>query len=80
MGVGGSSTIGEPFACLEADAVEVLTGRGTPLVVCANEPPWSSVRARLAGVGLVDEIDAWDMDVAHLDSVVEQLTAAARAG
>ena len=71
----GSSTIGVPFYCVEADAVEVLAGRGTPLVVCANEPPWSSVRARLAGVALAAEIDAWDMDVAHLDSVVEGLTA-----
>jgi glycerol dehydrogenase-like iron-containing ADH family enzyme len=73
--VSGSSTIGVPFHCVEADAVEVLAGRGTPLVVCANEPPWSSVRARLAGVALAAEIDAWDMDVAHLDSVVEGLAA-----
>ena len=75
----GSATIGEPFHCLEADAVEVLAGRGTPLVVCANEPPWSSVRARLADVSLVAEIDAWDMDVAHLDAVVERLTTSADA-
>ena len=70
----GSSIIGTPFHCVEADAIEVLAGRGTPLVVCANDPPWSSLRPRLADLGLVAEIDAWDMDVAHLDAVVEQLT------
>jgi glycerol-1-phosphate dehydrogenase [NAD(P)+] len=70
----GSSTIGTPFRCVEADAIEFLDRIGGPLVVCANEPPWSSIRARLHAV-LVAEIDAWDMDVVHLASVVEQLVA-----
>jgi len=67
------STIGTPFACLEANARDVLTARDTPLVVCANEPPWSSFRAGLGAVDLLAEVAAWNMDVHHLAAVVDDL-------
>ncbi len=66
-------TFGTPFACVEADTVSVLEGRGAPLIVCANEPPWSSVRSALGSVTLAAEIEAWNMDVAHLAATVDQL-------
>ncbi len=69
------SVLGIPFACIEADAAELLTARGTPLVVCANEPPWSTVRATLGGTELLATIEAWDMDLAHLSTTVERLIA-----
>jgi glycerol-1-phosphate dehydrogenase [NAD(P)+] len=68
--------LGTPFACVEMDAVEFLIARGTPLVVCANEPPWSAVRATLDDAELLAEIDAWDMDLAHLSATVGRLVAA----
>ena len=49
-------TFGTPFACVEADTVSVLEGRGAPLIVCANEPPWSSVRSALGSVTLAAAI------------------------
>jgi glycerol-1-phosphate dehydrogenase [NAD(P)+] len=63
--------IGEPFATIEAPAVEVLCDLGRPLVVCANEPPWSSLRDRLRDVELLAVVDAWDMDVGRLHGLVE---------
>jgi glycerol dehydrogenase-like iron-containing ADH family enzyme len=68
-----SAVIGSPFAFVEADAVATLDARGAPLVVCANEPPWSTVRAALGPVDLLAEIEAWNMDVAHLSTTVDRL-------
>lgn len=68
--------LGTPFACVEADAAEMLTARRTPLVVCANEPPWSAVRRTLRGAEVLAEIEAWDMDIVHLSTMVDRLVAA----
>lgn len=51
---------------MEADAVEAIAAIGAPLVICANEPPWSTVRPALEATELLTEIDAWNMDLAHL--------------
>lgn len=70
-----TAEFGTPFVTVEADLVEVLRERGTPLVICANEPPWSTVRPTLAGTDMLAEIEAWDMDLAHLSSTVDHLIA-----
>lgn len=57
--------IGEPFACTEAHAVDWLADLGVPLVVCANDPPWTSLRRHLDS-RLVAEVAAWNMDTEHL--------------
>jgi glycerol-1-phosphate dehydrogenase [NAD(P)+] len=67
------SVIGSPFRCVEANAAEWLGDLGRPLVVCANEPPWSSVRATLRGADLLAEVSAWDMDLAGLTARVASL-------
>jgi glycerol dehydrogenase-like iron-containing ADH family enzyme len=67
--------LGSPFLCVEAGVVETLEGRHTPLVVCANEPPWSTVRAELHRADLLAEIEAWNMDVEHLSATVDHLVA-----
>ena len=64
-----ASPIGSPFHCLEADAAVWLADRSAPLVVCANDPPWSSFSASLrAEVAAV--VPAWNMDVDHLEAQV----------
>jgi glycerol-1-phosphate dehydrogenase [NAD(P)+] len=63
------NVIGSPFRCEEADSMQWLGDRGAPLVVCANDPPWSTVRARLRA-RVVGEVAAWDMDVMHLETVI----------
>jgi glycerol-1-phosphate dehydrogenase [NAD(P)+] len=68
--------LGAPFPCIEADVAEILAARCAPLVICANEPPWSAVRPALRGVELLAEIQAWDMDLAHLSATVDRLVAA----
>ncbi len=73
-----SDPIGEPFRCEEHPVAEVLGGLGQPFVLCTNDPPWSSVRPQVpVPVGV---IDAWDMDVVHLDAVVGALDADAVSG
>jgi glycerol dehydrogenase-like iron-containing ADH family enzyme len=67
--------LGSPFRCIEADMVEVLEGLRTPLVVCANEPPWSTVRPALHRTDLLAEVVAWNMDLEHLSATVEHLVA-----
>ncbi len=69
------AVIGVPFECTEASAAELLTGLGVPVVVCANEPPWSSFRQALGGVELAAEVSAWNMDIDHLTSMVDGLRA-----
>jgi glycerol dehydrogenase-like iron-containing ADH family enzyme len=58
---------------VEASAAEWLGDLARPLVVCANEPPWSSLRATLKGADLLAEVDAWDMDVGALTARVAGL-------
>lgn len=70
-----ASVIGAPFDCVEADVGEMLSDRGGPMIVCSNEPPWAAFRPRLGAADLLAEIPAWNMDVVHLASIVEGLTA-----
>ncbi len=71
----GEPVIGAPFPTVEAPAPDVLAARDGPLLVCANEPPWSSLRERLVGVDLLAEVPSWNMDADHLAAVVERLCA-----
>ena len=65
-----------PFDVIEADAVDVLADLGAPLVVAANEPPWSSVAARLPStVNIVAMTKAWNMDLRYLEQVAANITA-----
>jgi len=70
-----ASVIGAPFNCVEADVGEMLIDRHAPLIVCNNEPPWAAFRPRLGDADVMAEIPAWNMDVVHLASIVEELTA-----
>jgi glycerol dehydrogenase-like iron-containing ADH family enzyme len=71
-----SDVLGVPFPCIETDAAEALAAIGAPLLICANEPPWSAVRPALDGTVLLAEIEAWNMDLAHLSATVASLVAA----
>lgn len=66
--------IGEPFECAEADSIEWLAGLDTPLVICANDPPWSALRPSLAS-RIAAEVFAWNMDVEHLSAEAVRVTA-----
>ena len=63
-----SVIIGQPFRCVEERADAALLAIDSPLVVCANDPPWTSfwesmsTRARAA----VTVVDAWNMDLVDL--------------
>lgn len=48
-------------------------GRDSPLIICFNEPPWSSFRAGLSGIDPLAEVPSWDMDMQHLSTVVDRL-------
>jgi glycerol-1-phosphate dehydrogenase [NAD(P)+] len=63
--------IGAPFVCEEHRATEVLQGLGVPLVVCANDPPWSGLAPHLGDPLAL--IHAWDMDIGHLERMAESL-------
>lgn len=57
-------SLGTPFPTVEADIGDALAALGTPLVVAANEPPWSSVAGRLgSSVEVATVIEAWDMEL-----------------
>lgn len=66
------SEIGEPFERAEADAVQWLGDLGHPLMVCANDPPWSSLRPRLQH-RIAAEVPAWNMDIEHLEREAERV-------
>ncbi len=70
-----ASVIGAPFDCMEADIGELLIDRRSPLIVCSNDPPWSTFRPCLGEADVLAAIPAWNMDVVHLASIVEELTA-----
>ena len=67
--------IGQPFRCVEERADDAMVALDAPLVICANDPPWTSfwksmsTRARAA----VTVVDAWNMDLAHLTRRAEVL-------
>jgi glycerol-1-phosphate dehydrogenase [NAD(P)+] len=52
---------------VEAPAAEVLAALG-PFTLCASDPPWSSLAARLPRPERV--VPAWDMDAAHLETLL----------
>ena len=68
-------TIGAPFRCEEHDAVALLADLRTPLVMCVNDPPSSTLlpRLRQAGVPVTAVVHAHDMERRHLDDVVRSL-------
>jgi glycerol-1-phosphate dehydrogenase [NAD(P)+] len=58
--------IGEPFACAEHAAVDVLSGVGS-YVAAVNDPPWSTLAERVPRPARL--ILAGDMEQSHLDEV-----------
>ena len=64
-----AEVIGEPFHCVEISAHDVLADLG-PFTICVNNPPWSSLAANVALP--VRVVDAWNMDLAHLERVAAQ--------
>lgn len=60
--------IGTPFDVIEADAIEVLAGLGR-YTVAVNDPPWANIVDTVAPP--VRVIDAWEMEMSHLDTLVE---------
>jgi glycerol dehydrogenase-like iron-containing ADH family enzyme len=71
MGATGAEGIGSPFRCEELDTTEVLDGLGSPLVICANDPPWRGLAPQMPSP--LAFVQAWDMDLAHLERVVAGL-------
>ncbi len=64
----------EPFEVIEAPVLDVLAERSAPLIVAANDPPWSGISARLPQtVVLGAVVPAWDMDTRHLADVAAGL-------
>ena len=71
-----NSSLGIPFEVVEADVRDALAQVGTPLIVAANEPPWSTVAARLGAAADVAAVaSAWDMELQHLQRVTADLAA-----
>ena len=67
---GHRDVTGSLFAVVEQDAIEVLADlEGWVAVV--NDPPWSNISATLPAPARV--ISAWDMDITHLDTLVNQV-------
>ncbi len=58
--------LGELFRCEEHDVASVLSGLG-PYALCYNDPPWSALAPAVAPP--VRLIPAWNMDLAHLESL-----------
>ena len=68
-------SLGNPFDTIEADAVETLAALEAPLIVAANDPPWTALAARLPDrVELLATVDAWDMELAHLRQRAIEIT------
>ena len=72
--VSDDAAIGTPFACIETDARELLVSRDVPIIVCANDPPWSAFAVGLGGVDILAAVPSWNMDVEHLATVVDELS------
>jgi glycerol dehydrogenase-like iron-containing ADH family enzyme len=77
MGRARSPMIGRPFHCVEEPAADALAVVGADLIVCANDPPWSSFYESAAAKIDADVfvVEAWDMDVAHLTATAAELAA-----
>ena len=63
-----SVTIGQPFRCVEERADDALIALDAPLVICANDPPWTSFWQSMSTRvdAAVTVVDAWNMDLDHL--------------
>ena len=63
-----SVTIGQPFRCVEERADDALVALDAPLIICANDPPWTpfwkSMSTRLNVP--VTVVQAWNMDLGDL--------------
>jgi glycerol-1-phosphate dehydrogenase [NAD(P)+] len=71
-----SMLIGEPFSIVEAKAIAHLADRGAPVVVAANDPPWSAMAAEVAArVDVLSVVQAWEMDLAHLQTSAQRVRA-----
>lgn len=69
-------SLGTPFRTVEADVADVLAGLGVPLVVAANDPPWTHLADRLRGaVDVTATVPAWDMELDHLRRVTDDVAA-----
>jgi len=66
----GFHSLGEPFSTVEASIRDVTSGLNNWLAV-VNDPPWTLLSAELGSPDAV--INAWDMDLAHLESLVWQV-------
>jgi len=60
--------IGDAFDVIEADARQVLDGLGR-YTIAVNDPPWSNIVDSIAPP--VRVINAWEMEMSHLDTLVE---------
>lgn len=71
-----SGVIGEPFVVVEADALAFLIERGAPVVIAANDPPWSTLAAQWgARLGVLAVVPAWEMDLGHLHAQADAVRA-----
>jgi glycerol-1-phosphate dehydrogenase [NAD(P)+] len=69
--------IGQPFHCVEERAADALSALDADVIVCANDPPWSSFYASAeAKIGAaVTVVEAWNMDLEHLTATAAALAA-----
>lgn len=63
-----SVTIGQPFQCVEERADAAMLALDAPLVVCANDPPWTSFSQSMSSTAraAITVVDAWNMDLVDL--------------
>lgn len=63
-----AATIGQPFRCVEERATDALVAVDAPLIVCVNDPPWTSFAPSLSRSPElpITVVEAWNMDLAHL--------------
>ncbi len=75
MDTARSEMIGQPFRCVEEPAAAALAALDANLIVCANDPPWSSFYASAqAKIGAaLTVVDAWNMDLEHLTTTAAGL-------
>ena len=64
----GPSELGNPFVVKHLSAEAVLGGLGRPFTVVVNDPPWTDLSVSVPIPARV--VSAWDMDLAHLESLV----------
>ena len=56
------------FPLVEGTHSEVLDGLG-PYTACVNDPPWSTIAPAVAPPARI--IDSWEMDLGHLESLLD---------